>query len=158
MPIDMGSISAAIGSLKAAADITKGFLDLKEAAAVQGEVIKLQGIILSAQSSAIAAQSDQFTVLEEIRELKAKVATLEEEATERQRYALRDISGRGEFAYVVKASEQRGEPAHAICANCYQQGKKSILQFSGKGSDRETYWNCHVCQHMITMFGPVVPV
>jgi hypothetical protein len=155
---DMGAIAAAIGSLKTAADIAKGFLDLKEAAAVQGRVIELQGVILAAQSSALAAQSDQFSLLEEIRDLKTKMAELETWVAEKKRYGLKDVSGRGEFAYVIKKSEQHSEPTHAICANCYQQEKKSILQWSGRGYDSETHWKCPVCDNLITMFGPMVPL
>lgn len=124
---DMGSISAAIGGLKTAADIAKGFLDLKEAASVQGKVIELQGVILAAQSSALAAQSDQFSLLEEIRGLKQKMADLEAWNAEKQRYELKALAT-GIVAYSLKPSMSNGEPAHYLCANCFAAGKKSYLQ------------------------------
>jgi hypothetical protein len=131
---DMGSIAAAIGGLKTAADIAKGFLDLKEASAVQGKVIELQGVILAAQSSALAAQSDQFSLLDEIRGLKQKMADLEAWKAEKERYQLNDV-GHGSLAYVLKEDMLGGEHPHKICAACYQHGKKSILQPDQDGFD-----------------------
>jgi hypothetical protein len=136
---DMSSIAAAIGSLKTAADITKGFLDLKEAAAVQGKIIELQGIILSAQSSALAGQSEQLTLLERIRELEGKLAKLEAGEKEKERYELKKLPP-GVYVYSLKQDMARGEPAHRLCAKCFQNGKKAILQESG--SD---YMKCHEC-------------
>jgi hypothetical protein len=37
--------------------------------------------------------------------------------------------GGNSFAYALKANAARGEPAHRICPNCYENRIKSILQF-----------------------------
>jgi hypothetical protein len=47
---------------------------------------------------------------------------------EKQRYALTELS-RGAFAYLVKPEARGTEPLHCLCAACYQNGKKAILQF-----------------------------
>ena len=150
--VDVGSIAAAIGSLRAASELTKGFLDLKEAAAVQGRVIELQSVILSAQSSAMAAQSDQMTLLEEIRGLKEKMAKLEAWETEKQRYQLTDF-GSGTFAFVLKPEKADGEPPHKICANCYNEGQKSILQFSHNSGSRQ-FVDCRRCKTQTALGTP----
>ena len=46
--------------------------------------------------------------------------------SEKQRYELTDV-GDGNFAYVLKAAMRGSEPPHYVCANCYRQGKASIL-------------------------------
>ncbi len=125
--IDMGSIQAAIGSLKAAGDIAKGMVDLKTAAEIQSKVIELQREILSAQSSALFAQSEQLVLLQTKRDLEEKMAQMEGWKDEKERYQLAEY-GRGCLAYALKPSMEQGEPFHCLCAQCYQRGKKSILQ------------------------------
>jgi protein-arginine kinase activator protein McsA len=43
---------------------------------------------------------------------------------------------------VLKPSMATGEPIHRLCAKCYEDGKKSILQSIGKIHGQETL-NCH---------------
>jgi len=141
--IEMATISAAIGSLQSAADIAKGMIGLRDTAMIQGKVIELQSAILSAQGGALAAQSEQFTLIEKIRGLEKQIADLEAWNAQKDRYALNEISP-GALAYVVKVSAQKGEPAHAICANCYEHGRKSILQWS-ESAYGTLYFKCSGC-------------
>jgi hypothetical protein len=125
--VDMGSIAAALGGLKTAADIAKGLLALKSDAERQAKVIELQTVILAAQSSAIAAQSDQFTMLEEMRQLRDEIAKVRAWETQKQRYKMA-VPFPGVTVYALLRSMSNGEPPHYICANCYQDGKRSMLQ------------------------------
>jgi Zn finger protein HypA/HybF involved in hydrogenase expression len=136
---DMGSISAAISSLKTAADLAKGFFDLKEAAAVQGKVIELQRVILNAQSSALEGQSDQQKLHDRIRELETELAKLEGWEKEKGRYVLRKLPP-GVYVYSLKKEAADREPPHHLCAKCFNNGKKAILQESGID-----YMKCHEC-------------
>ena len=95
-------------------DSAKALKDMNDATVRNGAVIELQEKIL-------AAREAQTALLERIGSLEKEVAGFKAWEREKERYALKDASGRGEFAYVIKKSEQRGEPAHAICARCYQQ-------------------------------------
>jgi hypothetical protein len=143
--VDMASISAAITGLKAATDIARGIVDLKTATEIQGKVIELQGVILAAQSSALAAQSDQFTLLEQVRELKEKMAHLEAWSTEKQRYKMQQW-GHGSFVYLLKEEEAAGEPSHALCTTCYERGVKSVLQSNGEPQWTKHAWDCPSCK------------
>jgi NADH pyrophosphatase NudC (nudix superfamily) len=136
---DITAISAAISSIKTAADLTKGFFDLKEAAAVQGKIIELQRVILDAQSSAMDGQSEQQKLLDCIRELESKLAKLEGWEKEKERYVLKKLPP-GVYVYALKQDMAHGEPSHRLCAKCFNNGKKAILQESG--SD---YMKCHEC-------------
>ncbi len=133
----MGSIQAAIGSLKAAGDIAKGFMQLKTTAEIQSKVIELQSVILAAQSSALAAQSDQFSLLDEIRQIKTKMAEIEGWENETKRYKLTDYGG-GTFAYLLKEGMEHGESPHSLCPNCFQNRKKSVLQTLGNPKDGDS--------------------
>ena len=127
-------------------------MELKTAAEIQGKVIELQGVILAAQSSALAAQSDQFTLLEQIRELKAEMAKLEAWNAQKQRYGLKEIVP-GSFAYVLKRSEAKGEPAHAVCAACYERGAKSILQDNNDPLIDKHLLECPSCRATVKLRG-----
>jgi hypothetical protein len=151
--VDVSSIAAAIGSLKTAAEIAKGFLDLKETAAVQGKVIELQGVILAAQSAALAGQSEQFSLLEKVRELETEMAKVKAWETQKQRYDLVSIGTRaGLFAYALKPECRGAEPPHYICANCYEDGRKSILQFHQQYGKLDTFI-CSSCKTEISSPG-----
>jgi hypothetical protein len=141
--VDMSAIAGAVVSLKSAGEIAKSLLTLRDGSMLQGKVIELQAEILSAQEGTLAAQSAQFALLERIRELEAEVAKVKAWDAEKQRYQLADV-GLGSLAYVLKPEAQGTEPAHAICANCYQHQNKSILQ-----KDLERGFEvvqCHTCK------------
>lgn len=147
----VAEVFAGVGALKSAFDLAKGLKEIDDASRRNAAVIDLQEKILTAQSA-------QSSMLDRISELEKKVESFERWEREKERYALRDVSGRGEFAYVLKASMQAGEPSHAICVNCYQESKKAVLQFSGKGFEAEKYWRCPVCENVTTTFGPITAV
>jgi hypothetical protein len=144
--VDMGSIAAAVTSLKAATDIAKAIFDIKASTEIQGKVIELQTVILAAQSSALAAQSDQFSLLERVRDLETHIADLEAWEAEKQRYELQQVSEGGSvFAYVLKLDAQGSEPPHQICAHCYGDGHKSILQTEYTDVGRWRVLMCNSC-------------
>ena len=127
MPIDAGSISALTVSLKTAAEITKAMIGLRDATMIQAKIIELQTVILSAQGAALSAQSDQFSLLERVRELEKEVANMKAWDREKKKYELSEVYP-GAFAYTLKPQARGAEPAHWICAACYQHGRKSLLQ------------------------------
>lgn len=141
---DMGLIQGAVTGLKVAGDIAKALLDLKSLSEVQGKVIELQAAILAAQSSALAAQSDQFSMIEEIRALKQEVASVKGWEETKQRYRLHNFPS-GMFAYALKPESAAGEPAHYVCAKCYDSGRKTILQGT-KSQQYGVMLICHECK------------
>lgn len=124
---DIATISAAIGSLRTAAEIAKGMIGLRDTAIIQGKVIELQSAILAAQSSALAAQSEQFDLINKIRDFEKDIARMKAWDSEKEKYTLKQVQPRS-LAYAIKPEAQGSEPAHYICANCYEKGEKRILQ------------------------------
>jgi rubrerythrin len=142
--VDMGSIAAALGGLKTAGEIAKALLQLKSDAERQAKVIELQSVILAAQSSAIAAQSDQFAMLEEVRALEKEIARVKAWEAQKRRYKLHAPWG-GAAVYALKKSMSDGEPAHWICTHCYEDGRRSILQFGYRKEGGPAYL-CPSCE------------
>jgi hypothetical protein len=127
MIADMTLIQGAISSLKTATDIAKGLLHLQSLAEVQGKVIELQSAILAAQSSALAAQSEQSAVIQRVRDLEEEIARVKAWEETKQRYQL-IAPWTGFYVYALKKSCKESEPPHWICARCYEDGMKSLLQ------------------------------
>jgi hypothetical protein len=124
--MDMTSIAAAASSLKAAADVARALGELHTMSEVQGKVIELQSKILAAQSSALAAQSEHALMSQRVSELESEVARVKEWTGEKTRYSLIKPWD-GAVVYALRESVSNGEPPHWICTNCYQSGRKSIL-------------------------------
>jgi hypothetical protein len=133
----VAEVFAGIGALKTAFDIAKGLKDIDDAARRNAAVIELQEKILSAQEA-------QATLVERVRELESKVASLEQWEAEKKRYALTDFGG-SSFAYLLKPEAANGEPSHRICPTCYEKRQKSILQYRFRAATGRDKWRCNSC-------------
>lgn len=145
--MDMTLIQGTISGLKTAADIAKSLMELKSISDVQAKVIELQSAILSAQSSALSANADQAAMVEEIRALKEELARVKAWEAQKQRYKLVKPWGAG-VAYALKESMSNAEPPHLICTNCYEGGRKSILNPIADSHAFISYI-CPVCKSQI---------
>lgn len=125
-------IAAGLTSLKAAFDLAKTLVGVHDQAVVRAKVIELQEQILAAQASAVTAQTDQAGLLKRVGELEKELADLKAWEADKQRYELTEIqqaTRKGKvFVYTLKEETHSSEPKHSLCPNCYQNGRKSILQ------------------------------
>ena len=137
-------IDSITNPLKAAGETAQKLIELRDTAKFGDALIELQAQIIAAQQGALAAQAREAAMSEEIRDLKARMAELEAWDAEKQRYKLHDFGGET-FAYILKEEESNGEPMHRICANCYQQGHRSILQFKYTTGYQQDKYNCPAC-------------
>jgi hypothetical protein len=160
--MDYGMIQGAVVSLKAAADIAVALSNIKTMSEVQAKAIELQQIILAAQSGALAAQSEQFALLQQIRDLEEEVANAKAWNEQKQRYAL--VSPwQGAVTYALKKQSSNAEPPHWICATCYENGRRSILndgmKYAPAGRGRNAVsLVCPVCSaHIVSEWsgGPI---
>jgi hypothetical protein len=135
-------LSTTLSSFKTAYDITKAMLDLREAAAIQSKVIELQRIILESQKSCTE-------LIATVGELEKEVSKLKAWDADKQRYELAD-SGLGTFAYRLKPEAEGAEPIHLLCAHCYADHQKSVLQSTDKlDGRRRRVLACHRCKSTV---------
>jgi hypothetical protein len=113
------------------------------------ELRKLHSAILAAQRGAMTAQANEATLLEQVRELKKRVTDLEAWDAEKARYQLVALAP-DVVAYAIKPHAAGVEPAHYICANCYQRGSKSHLQKAITGTHVDKY-RCNECKEELTI-------
>jgi hypothetical protein len=133
-----GELLAGLSAFKAMLDLAKGLKDINDSTARNAVAIELQEKIL-------AAHAQQAALVEKVGELEKVVARFETWEREKQRYRLKELVP-GLFAYALKRTETNGEPAHALCANCYERGVKSILQDNKKSSIFDHALECPFCK------------
>jgi hypothetical protein len=149
--IDMQSMSIAVSSVRAAGEIAVGMMSLKTTTEVQAKAIELNQKIIEAQHQLFAANATQSALAERIRDLESQLARLQVWDTQKRRYKLATPFP-GCVVYALQKAMSDGEPAHYLCASCYQRGEKSILQGrtplqpkAGQGRAYAQYF-CTVCK------------
>ena len=126
--MDFASIATATSSIKAAVDIAKTLVEVKSFADFETMASELRERIVAAQVATLEAQSEQSAMIQRISDLEKEIARLETWSAERRRYELANLWNSGVVAYGLKKSMSNSEPPHYICTNCYDDGRKSILQ------------------------------
>lgn len=148
--IDIAAIAGLTQSINAIRELAKAMVGLRDAEAFRAKAIELQEIALQAHERALDARAAQADLLEQKRALEAQIADFEAWNAEKQRYELTELAI-GSLAYVVKEAVRGAEPSHWLCAACYQDRKKSILQITGaRGPMGEVQiWSCPACEATI---------
>lgn len=145
----VAEIGAAFEALKIASDTAKSLIQLRDIALVRGKAVELQGQILAAQQIALDTRAREESLISQISELKEQVTQLERWSADKEAYALNEV-GTGAFAYVRKPNAEPAEPPHWLCTNCFNNHRKSILQYAGRtGSNRESLYTCPMCENRI---------
>lgn len=143
--VDMPAIASLMTSIKAVTDIARAMKDVRDANLIQTKVFELTREILDVQRYALEANALQFAQSQRIHELETKIAEFEEWNKQKDRYRLVKFTN-GMIAYVLKEGTENGEPEHAICPNCYEDGKVSILQRERRDPGRRVFYVCHRCK------------
>lgn len=143
----MYELAATISSIKAIGDIAAFFLNSTISVEVRQKAIELQTIIITLQNSIMSVQAQNQELTAENGQLKQQLASAEKWEEEATRYRLMEVLS-GTFVYALHFNwSRKGEPIHWLCARCFQNKEKSILQKSGR------QYACPICKNHIT--GPV---
>lgn len=132
VPVD--SVREAIGLAK------DGFGLVKEASGVAG---KLRDVFSGSKEKApdfdtvslasdlaqklLNAQVAQSEIMNRLLELEAALKEADRREAEAQRYTLVSLP-EGVFVMALKEADPKGEPLHYLCQQCFEAGKKHILQ------------------------------
>ena len=82
----------------------------------------------------LAAQMAQSALLKQVGELEKEVTDLKAWDAEKEKYHLVELrinvapGHGGALAFALKEQAGSSEPIHFLCPDCYQEGRKSILQ------------------------------
>ena len=120
-------ISTALTSISIAKDFAALVLSRKIDSAVTDKAIELQGAIIGLQSTLLEIQIENQSLIDEKNTLKQQLLEMENWNSDAANYELKEIAS-GVFVYSVKLNQAAAIPNHWLCANCYYEKKKSILQ------------------------------
>ena len=137
-------ITTALTTIKTVTELTGLILKSKVDEAVRQKAIELQSLILSLQETVLSVQSKNHELLEENNALKQKLMNMKNWKAEARKYKLTEIAS-GVFAYAINQDKQGTEPKHWLCANCYENQQKSILQKGKLTYDGQIY-SCGHCK------------
>lgn len=138
-------ISAVFTAIKSAKDILEAMVGLRDANAFQTQKVELLSKLVDVQVTTSAIQEERAATIEKIARLEAEVARLKSWDAVKKHYKLQRW-GDGAFAYVLREECADSEPIHALCPNCFQAGRRSILQANGAATIREQSWDCPACK------------
>lgn len=140
-------ILTALSGIKTMTDLTALVLNAKVDIAVTEKAIESQSALLSLQSAMLGLQSQYQILLGENEMLKKQLIGIETWDDESKNYNLSEITT-GVFAYAFKGDESKTIPAHWLCAHCFQNKQKSIIQLDEKSTDGASYV-CPRCKTVI---------
>lgn len=133
------------GSLKDAYELTKELTALQVSTEFKTKITELLAQLMTAREEAAALQEQNLSLLSEVRDLKAQATKREDWLAEKQRYALSKLEGAA-VAYLLQPAHRAGQAPHALCAQCFDDGKKGYLQPVGTpGSHHLVEHRCSGC-------------
>jgi rubrerythrin len=139
---DLISIKTAFSNIKIASDIIKGILSIKSMTEINEKAIELQGIILSLQDKIFDIQKEYSEIYDKYSEISNWTKNIA------SHYSLYD-TGEGKFVYALKQEFVKpDEPMHWICAQCFNERKKSILQAARKDEFAHSV-QCPICKFYV---------
>ena len=151
----IAEIVTGLSGIKTALDILKGIKKTQASGSILAEIADLQSALIDVQQGIMAANQTHTADIDRIRELEQKVADLKAWDGEKARYELKNV-WQGTMVYALKPDNRGGEPPHWLCANCYQKGKKCILQ-AAQYSVSTARWMCPDCKNTVIVNSSVVP-
>lgn len=113
-------------------------------AKANAQLIEFQSALIGLQSLIASVQQENATLTREKREAEEELERMKEARADQARYQLA-TPYTGIPVYALKKEMSNGEAPHYLCANCFQQGKRSFIQHS-KNKERWVALSCAVCR------------
>jgi len=136
-----------ITGLKTAIDLATTIKNITDDIELKAKTSELYNSIISLQNGIMSMQAENHSLLQENQMLSKKLMEIETWEKEKTKYSLCEISPKV-FVYASNRTDNNTEPFHWLCAKCYNQGIKSILQLNDKAYSGYHYV-CHNCSSVI---------
>ena len=142
--MDIAIITTAIGLAKSLTEL-KASLGENVPQKVRDQIAALADKVSEIQMELLAAQQREIDLTDEKRGLEDKLRLMNDWNEEKERYELHRV-GPIAIVYALGSQFQEGKPPHWLCANCFEDGKKSHLQGdAGTRAFGKRVWTCTRC-------------
>ena len=132
-----------ITSIKTAIDIATTLKQVADDTDLKAQTIDLYNTMISLQTDIMTMQAENHALLQENHYISKKLMEVETWENEKSKYSLHEICPQV-FVYSPDQTDESSEPNHWLCAKCYNQGVKSILQLKRQVPSGH-YYICHSC-------------
>lgn len=149
---DIASIAGALGAVTQSYQLLKAAVDLRDFVKAETAMVDLLGKVNMALVAANAAQEEISEKRREIQRLNDEITTLRDWASEAKKYSLVERVP-GVFVYRRTEDSADAQPMHDICANCYGDRKKSVLQLQHVDFGRVEVLVCTRCDSKTVIRG-----
>ncbi len=134
----MTEIVAFAGAVSHAMNVAKAIVDTRDETKLASLKLEFTTALLELHDKQLSLSQFYQSILEANESLKKQLAAYERWEQESQRYE-RHQPELGFLVYALKPEHAATQPAHWLCAACYDDGKQSVLQRAFKGA---TAFNC----------------
>ena len=134
----MTEIAAFTTAVSHAINIAKAIVETRDETKLSGLKLEFSAALLELHHKQLSVAQDYQAVLDTNEAIKKQLAAYERWEQESQRYQLHQLSP-GILVYALKPEHASAQPTHWLCAACFDERKKSVLQRAGKNGD---LYNC----------------
>lgn len=132
------SVQALGGLLKAA----NGLANYNE---IVAKVSEVNSKLMQANAVSLASQEKQASLVSQVHELEGCIKALKAWKAEAEKYEIKEAAT-GVFVFLEKGYAGKLQSAQKLCANCFNQGSKSLLQQQHVEVGRQLSLVCHKCK------------
>lgn len=151
---ELVAIGGAIAAVKNLADLI-GKLGEGVSKESRETVAQLYSSVLDLQQQLLAAQSREHDLFARCRALEAEIAHARDWRAEVNRYVLRRVDGG--VVRQQKADCASPDPPHWLCANCFEEERRSYLQRDTRIVDGRHLWKCARCSFAVLVDSDTAP-
>jgi hypothetical protein len=137
-------LTSIVTSVKSLRDIASSFQGIKTGDAVRDKTAEMNALIIDIQNAAMNIQSQNHALVEENDCLKNEIAKIRNWNEEKDLYMLHTIAD-CVWIYVEKAKFIAHEELVGYCVNCFEDGRKAIVQKMEK-TRQGTFYECSHCK------------
>ena len=150
--IAISEITATLSGIKKAIGVVKSLTSLDSHIALKSKTSELLSIIVDLHDRISSIQSQYDELLNTKNDLEKKLMEIEKWVEEKAKYKLTEISP-GVFVFLSKEVDRSITPSHWLCAHCYENRQKSILQLHNHSAAGKTF-KCPSCKNVIHIPAP----
>lgn len=141
-------IQSGFTALKAAMELVKAGKGVIEQAAMANALFEIQQRLMDTQGAALQILEEKTGLVKQVHDLETQLAAREDWKAEAENYELTQVA-QGVSAWTEKRCEAKLVDAIKLCANCFSEKQKSILQMQHEHVNRERSLRCARCKDKI---------
>ena len=129
----------------------RDFSATKSTSEIEAMRAEMLGQLAGVHSTVLELQDQLGTANQQVQEMKKENERLRDWTSEREKYELKEM-GPQAFAYVLKDTQGDG-PTPRLCAHCFENAERSILQSAGFHSVNQVL-ECPRCNNQVQYQDP----